>query len=861
MIKNKMIKAIKNIVALVLIAAMLGAAVPTYAAATDNSDLTEAREFIGYLLPDFKADGTVTRAQFTAALTGVLRLDGGSGAAAVFEDVPSAHAYAMQIYTALGSGFVSAADKFCPDSPVTAAQALKMIVTALDYDVYAKYSGGYPLGYTKAAKMLDITDGIAAGDAELNYDDVCDMLYRMLICTRRITGIENGSFRFENTDVTNLELLYGLKICRGIVTETNFNSYRTAHNAGDEGYIAVDGVQYFYDGAAADLLGHSVCVYYRSGTHEAVLAVALDDDEEKFDIDDVTQLDGTTLAVVNDKNKTTRYDISGATLIFNGRACPTFSLDSYEGDCGYVRITDNDRDGKYEYVFVDSYRYMYINRVDTENEIITDESGTRMYKTADDGITQVTDVGGAVLGFDDISVGAVAAVACSADCKLGRIVICSGTADVTITAKSDDEIDADGTLYDVSDYALKNYSKELEIGRNVTLFLGLNGEVAAAASSSADMKYGYLIDAEIKGGLDEKVRIKLYDPNVGIKIFGAQRVKFNDESTARKDADILTPISSGADITPQLIRYKTDTDGDNIVVIDTAETNFDFDSKPTSDNDSLRRHSFVSGGADVTSFLYKSGGKSCAPYFNLNGTVILSVPNDSAVKNADESDFSSGTADVLTNNKNYAFLVYDMDESGSAGAVVVKGTYIDGTADYMAEKVLRGIMPDGNDGTVVRCIRNRKYSDVYIPDSVRVKVSAGDIINVHNNPLGIADRVNVIFYGSGAYPIPNPSSGARFEDTSKEGFWYGVLYSKGSDYGYVSNTTDANGNYDFGFDNLKNIRINTNNISLINKNKTVARPITLSELKDYKYFGGESHYVVVKLSESQSASAIYVYER
>lgn len=135
MIKNKMIKAIKNIVALVLIAAMLGAAVPTYAAATDNSDLTEAREFIGYLLPDFKADGTVTRAQFTAALTGVLRLDGGSGAAAVFEDVPSAHAYAMQIYTALGSGFVSAADKFCPDSPVTAAQALKMIVTALDYDV------------------------------------------------------------------------------------------------------------------------------------------------------------------------------------------------------------------------------------------------------------------------------------------------------------------------------------------------------------------------------------------------------------------------------------------------------------------------------------------------------------------------------------------------------------------------------------------------------------------------------------------------------------------------------------------------------------------------------------------------------
>lgn len=858
MIKLKMMK---NLVALVLTVAMLGVSVPTYAAAKDNSDLIEAREFMGYLLPDFAADGNVTRAEFTAALIGALRTDGGSPTDAVFEDVPTTHTYAGQIYAALAGGFVSAADKFYPDSSVTAAQALKMIVTALDYDVYAKYSGGYPLGYIKAAKMLGITDGFAAPDAELNYDDVCDMLYRMLICTRRITGIENGSFRFEDTDVTNLELLCGLKICRGIVTETNFNSYRTAHTVGDEGYIAVDGVQYFYDGAAADFLGHSVCVYYRTGTHEAVLAVILDDDEEEFDIDDVTRLDGTTLAVVNDKNKTTRYDISGATLIFNGRACPTFSLDSYDGDCGYVRITDNDRDGKYEYVFVDSYRYMYINRVDAENETITDESGTRMYKTADDGITQVTDVGGAVLGFDDISVGAVAAVACSADGKFGKVVICSGTADVTITAKSDDEIEADGTLYDVSDYALTNYAKELEIGGNVTIFLGLNGEVAAAAASTSAMKYGYLIDAEISAGIDKKVRIKLYDPDAGIKIFGAERVKFNDETTARKDADILSPISSGADVTPQLIRYKTDSDGCNIVVIDTAETNFDFDSKPTSDSDSLRRHSFVSGGAEVTSFLYKSGGKSCVPYFNLDGTVIFSVPKDSAVKNADDSEFASGTADVLTNNKNYDFEVYDMDESGSAGAVVVKGTYIDGTADYLAEKVLRGILPDGSDGTVVRCIRNRKYSDVYIPDSVKVKVSAGDIINVHNNPLGIADRVNVIFYGSGAYPIPNPTSGARFEDTSKEAYWYGMLYSKGSDYGYLSNATDAGGNFDFGFDNLKNIRMNTNNISLINKKKTEVRPITLSELKDYKYFGGESSYVVVKLSESQSPSAIYVYER
>lgn len=832
------------------------------AANPNNSDTIEANALIDYLIHADAMSETVTRAEFTAALAEVLKLDGQqSPQDKLFEDVLPTSEYANQIYAALQRGLISENDKFYPNDTITVAQALKMTVTALDYDIFAKYSGGYPYGYMKAAKRLDIADGTADPNAKLLKSDACDILYRMLMCTQRITGITNGDFRYEDTDVTNLELLHGLKICRGIVTETNFNSYRTNHSVTEQGYISIDGVQYYYDGADTEMLGRYACVYYYSGTHNAVLAAVLDNDEELFDIDDVSDMTATTLSVTNEKNKIIDYDIRGAMVIFNGRVCSTFNLNLYNGDYGTVRLTDNDRDGKYEYVFIESYQYMYVNHVDSENEIITDESGTRMYKTADDGITAVYDKNGARLGFEDIRVSSVAAVAASSDGKLGKIVLCDATADALINSISDDEIEADGIVYKVSDYAWSKYTKEIEVGKTVTLYLGLGNDVAAVLSGIKDMKYGYLIDADAEGGLEEKIRIKIFTEDGVTKIFGAESVKFNSEEKPRKDRDILIPISNGTEIEPQPIRYKTESGGDNIIRIDTAETMFDFDIKPTNDNDSLRRHSFSSGGTAVTQFLYKSGGKSCAPYFNLEGTLIFSVPKDNAVKNADESEFSVATADVLTNNKNYPFEVYDLNENGSAGIAVVKGTYIDGTQDYMVEKVLRGVMPDENDGTVARCVRNGKYRDVYIPNSLGVKVSAGDIITVHDNALGIADKVYIIFYGSGTVPVPNVASGAYFEDASHNSFWYGMLYSKGSVYGYVSDVKDADGNYDFSFENLKNLKMNTTNISVINKNRTEIRPITLNELKDYKYFGNDSHYVVIKLSDSQSPSSIYVYER
>ena len=49
-------------------------------------------------------------------------------------------------------------------------------------------------------------------------------------------------------------------------------------------------------------------------------------------------------------------------------------------------------------------------------------------------------------------------------------------------------------------------------------------------------------------------------------------------------------------------------------------------------------------------------------------------------------------------------------------------------------------------------------------------------------------------------------------------------------------------------------------MALINAKRNEIRPITMKELKDYKSFGNNNYYVVVRLSY-QAPDAVYVYER
>ena len=112
----------------------------------------------------FNPDSTVTRAEFAKMV--VESLGKGDAAAAItstdFADCVG-HWGAGYIATGVSEGFINGYGdgNFGPNDTVTYAQAVKMLVAAIGYDMQATQLGGYPSGYLSYGSTLDITKGVS----------------------------------------------------------------------------------------------------------------------------------------------------------------------------------------------------------------------------------------------------------------------------------------------------------------------------------------------------------------------------------------------------------------------------------------------------------------------------------------------------------------------------------------------------------------------------------------------------------------------------------------------------------------------------------------------------------------------------
>ncbi len=164
---------LKKTLAVVLAFAMILSmgAISTFAY-TDVAEGTIVSEAVGILSNlniltgfedgTFRPDETVTRAQMAAIICRLLGYEDqaqSSMGSTVFNDVAADHwasgyvnvAQAQQIINGYGDG------NYGPEDKVTYEQAVKMIVSALGYDLAATAKGGYPTGYLAIASAEGIT--------------------------------------------------------------------------------------------------------------------------------------------------------------------------------------------------------------------------------------------------------------------------------------------------------------------------------------------------------------------------------------------------------------------------------------------------------------------------------------------------------------------------------------------------------------------------------------------------------------------------------------------------------------------------------------------------------------------------------
>lgn len=136
--------------------------------ATAVNTLVALKVINGYEDGTFLPDNKITRAEATKVMVAALnQLDAAEGmkGATQFTDVESRHEWATgYINAGVQNGYINGMGDgtFAPDAEVTYAQMVKMLVSAMNYDQYAAYLGGYPNGYLSIAASEKITDGVNA---------------------------------------------------------------------------------------------------------------------------------------------------------------------------------------------------------------------------------------------------------------------------------------------------------------------------------------------------------------------------------------------------------------------------------------------------------------------------------------------------------------------------------------------------------------------------------------------------------------------------------------------------------------------------------------------------------------------------
>ena len=111
---------------------------------------------------NFNADKTLTRAEGTTFVLRLLGLEeaakAAAGSATDFSDVPADHWAAGYVSVAAANGIVSGMGDgtFAPNSELTYAQIVRMLVSALGYEPLVSELGEWPNNYMSAASQIKL---------------------------------------------------------------------------------------------------------------------------------------------------------------------------------------------------------------------------------------------------------------------------------------------------------------------------------------------------------------------------------------------------------------------------------------------------------------------------------------------------------------------------------------------------------------------------------------------------------------------------------------------------------------------------------------------------------------------------------
>jgi len=715
---------------LVILAVMMCGIIPTSAAGftdTVGKPSENAASLLAALgLVEGKAEGlyepdaNLTRAEMATIVMRVMGADVTASGADIFTDVPSSHWAYKNIAAAYNIGVVAGIDAktFAPDAQVTYAQAVKMIVCALGYEVHAQSQGGYPTGYLSKASQLGILKGATqSSDTAITRGTMAIILANALdVKLLEKTSFGNDANQYKESKDTLLSKYLHIDKFEGIISGNYFTSIDGSRSiARDE--ILLDGKSYKVGTSnAGKLVGRKVAIYVQTPDgyiKPEVRAVVENSNVETITVNAEDILPKSTAGKLyyedSESGKEKTVEISStAKLIYNGSIKEGWTASDLQPETGVVTLVSNGVST--DYIFVDEYVSYIVSSTFADENKVYFKSTTLPEITIDiddkSVRTEFTNADGSIAVIDDLEEWDVISITQSLDGKTLKAVRSSEKATGKVQEKSDDEVKINDVVYKVS----KSFTEGVNVGDVAAYSLDFNGKIVGADTEyENDGKYGYLVGAAYSKGIDKYPEIKIFTEDGEMKIFQtSDKVEVGGVKVEKASLLGSPKLMNGEQVIRQLIKYRTNEDGTKITAIMTEGTG-SYAIEKTMYIDKDRKV-----GTDTVLFIGGTLKMFATKYLIRDNTKIFVIPNDVTK----DSDYLIKAPNTLTHGNDgdeYANVtLYDSNEDLVIGAMVwdrssatdtgeATPTYPAYTADTaIVTDIVTGINADGEETKILK---------------------------------------------------------------------------------------------------------------------------------------------------------------
>ena len=734
----------------------------------------------GYVENAFEPDKAVTRAEFVRMMVAALGMSDAAqlGSGTGFSDVPADHYAAGDIGYAVGIGLIDGVSQaeFQPDAPILYEQAVKILVSALGYRVYAEDKGGYPTGYLFVAAERGISRHVQARvGAVVSRGMAAELIYQALdVDYMQVVGVGDGAVYEVREGETILTHLHHLELRQGVVRGTA-ETLLTGESYLKEDQVLIDDTVYQAGNTdAASYLGYMV-EFYTPTDLVAGEVPALMYFKPLENKNTVYRLEADEIAAGERPDKKEKLKLSQFTdVIYNGAVLSGYKKEDLTPETGFVTLIDNDTDGVMDVVLIDAYDTYVATMVKNMYNRIYDSYSSRYVELdALSGEYEVSiEKDGEAISYEDINEMDIVMVADSKNTtgkKLRRAVVLTQKLNGTVSEISGDEVVIGEKEYQISQSYLEASSRTgsgaepLESGLSGSFGLDINGKIASfLQDGTAVSNYGYLVAAGKRGVMSDVADFKIftYDGQL-LMVSSAEKMTYNEKE---RNADgeryngrlVLEEPAFQKDgaFAPQLIKYALNSDGE-LKEVETAVNGYD-ENRFSLDED-------YRGAAQRIDTTYVLSGK----YYIPESVLIFNIGLDENGKVDDSQLQILKRSNISSNSTKYKPAVYDVDKYGAIKVMVMEERDA-GDNFYWLDYSLRVLtlveskqqVLDGEDVRykLTGYFNGNQVSYVAQDDSVNElveQVQPGDLVQISENNGRIA-RIRRVFALHGKLPETHP---------------------------------------------------------------------------------------------------------